>query len=207
MGIEESSSTLELNGNNVSPDKPVLVIDPVASAKEARLRHVHDNRPGIRRERRGKGFRYLDADGQVIRDPEVLGHIASLAIPPSSTPTSLVRSVQRSNRAWPRSQANPARSCHRKKRPSSPFSSRGPRQRSRVRQNARRRLPRSGERGYGDVSTAFPTFGRTRRRASLTLAQSLRYKAGTIQSLEGGKRRAFEPSTRGPRIRGLPTHE
>jgi DNA topoisomerase-1 len=85
MGIQESASTLELNENNVSSDKPVLVIDPVASAKEAGLRYVHDDRPGIRRERLGKGFRYLDAGGQVIRELEVLGRIASLAIPPAWT--------------------------------------------------------------------------------------------------------------------------
>ncbi len=39
--------------------------------------------PGIARRRRGRGFEYLDPDGQHIDDPEVLERIAALAIPPA----------------------------------------------------------------------------------------------------------------------------
>jgi len=37
----------------------------------------------LRRERRGKGFRYLRADGRAIRDPATLRRLASLAVPPA----------------------------------------------------------------------------------------------------------------------------
>jgi DNA topoisomerase-1 len=41
--------------------------------------------PGITREREGAGFRYLYATGDVVRSPEVLQRIRSLAIPPAWT--------------------------------------------------------------------------------------------------------------------------
>jgi DNA topoisomerase-1 len=62
-----------------------VVVDPVASAKVAGLRYTPDDRPGIRRIRCGKGFRYLDPDGRPVRDAETLGRIRSLAIPPAWT--------------------------------------------------------------------------------------------------------------------------
>src|SRR4051794_11158116 len=54
-----------------------------AAARDAGLRHVSDDRPGIRRVRCGKGFRYLDANGRRIRDDSTLARIRSLAIPPA----------------------------------------------------------------------------------------------------------------------------
>ena len=49
----------------------------------ARLRRVDCSAPGIVRRRRGRGFEFLDEDGRRIDDPEVLGRIAELAIPPA----------------------------------------------------------------------------------------------------------------------------
>ncbi len=57
--------------------------DTVATARAAGLRFVRDDRPGIRRVRRGKGFRYVAADGSPVRDAETLARIRSLAIPPA----------------------------------------------------------------------------------------------------------------------------
>lgn len=57
--------------------------DPVQSAKDAGLRYVTDTRPGIRRIRAGKGFRYQNADGSPVRDSETLARIKSLVIPPA----------------------------------------------------------------------------------------------------------------------------
>ncbi|MBX6316034.1 MAG: DNA topoisomerase IB [Isosphaeraceae bacterium] len=57
--------------------------ESVASAQAAGLIYVSDRRPGIRRERAGKGFRYRDPEGHLIRDPDILGHIQALAIPPA----------------------------------------------------------------------------------------------------------------------------
>jgi DNA topoisomerase-1 len=55
----------------------------VEAAHEAGLRYVTDHRPGIRRLRSGKGFRYVDPNGRAIRNTEVLERIRSLVIPPA----------------------------------------------------------------------------------------------------------------------------
>ena len=48
-----------------------------------RLRRVSCSGPGIARRRRGKGFSYVDAAGQVVDDPQVLERIQALVIPPA----------------------------------------------------------------------------------------------------------------------------
>jgi DNA topoisomerase I len=48
-----------------------------------RLRRVNVDRPGFTRRKRGTGFSYLDAEGNVIRDAEVVERIRALAIPPA----------------------------------------------------------------------------------------------------------------------------
>jgi DNA topoisomerase-1 len=60
-------------------------LDPSASAADAGLRYVTDAEPGLRRMRAGKGFRYVDADGKAVRDPERVAWIKGLAIPPAWT--------------------------------------------------------------------------------------------------------------------------
>ncbi len=62
--------------DNVTPS-------PEKSAREVGLRYVAGELPGIRRERRGQGFRYRSADGKVIRDRHTLKRICSLVIPPA----------------------------------------------------------------------------------------------------------------------------
>ena len=62
-----------------------LVLDPVQAAEEAGLRYVNDERPGIRRLRSGKGFRYVDPSGKAVRDERSLARIRKLAIPPAWT--------------------------------------------------------------------------------------------------------------------------
>jgi DNA topoisomerase I len=49
----------------------------------SRLRRSDCAAPGIARRRRGRGFEYLDPDGEHIDDPEVLERIAGLSIPPA----------------------------------------------------------------------------------------------------------------------------
>ena len=61
----------------------IVSADPLESAKEAGLRYVTDAEPGIRRQRRGRGFRYIDRDGKPVRDEETLARIRSLVIPPA----------------------------------------------------------------------------------------------------------------------------
>jgi DNA topoisomerase-1 len=59
------------------------VLDNVAVAKDAGLRYVHDDDPGILRKRAGKGFTYLDPHGHAVKDAETLDRIRKLAIPPA----------------------------------------------------------------------------------------------------------------------------
>lgn len=58
---------------------------PVAHARAAGLRYVHDGGAGIRRLRRGASFRYVTADGRPLRDRAELARIRALAIPPAWT--------------------------------------------------------------------------------------------------------------------------
>jgi DNA topoisomerase IB len=51
--------------------------------RAAGLVYVHDDQPGIRRQRCGKGFSYRDADGCCVRDAGHLQRIRALAIPPA----------------------------------------------------------------------------------------------------------------------------
>lgn len=56
---------------------------PASTARSAGLRYLTDDVPGIRRRRRGKGFEYLWPAGGVLRDPDQLARIRSLAVPPA----------------------------------------------------------------------------------------------------------------------------
>jgi DNA topoisomerase I len=51
--------------------------------RRRRLRRADCTAPGITRRRRGRGFEYLDADGNRIEDPDVLQRIKDLVIPPA----------------------------------------------------------------------------------------------------------------------------
>ncbi|HEV2576447.1 MAG TPA: DNA topoisomerase IB [Acidobacteriaceae bacterium] len=59
--------------------------DPKESAQAAGLRYVTDAKPGIRRIRCGKGFRYTAPGGATIHDEQTLARIRSLVIPPAWT--------------------------------------------------------------------------------------------------------------------------
>jgi DNA topoisomerase I len=59
--------------------------DPIAAASAVDLHHANDDVPGLSRQRRGKGFRYLDGHGKVIHDTATLARIRALAIPPAWT--------------------------------------------------------------------------------------------------------------------------
>jgi len=61
------------------------LVDPAASARAAGLHYASDLSPGLRRKRAGSGFRYLGPDGAPVRDPDTIGRIKHLAIPPAWT--------------------------------------------------------------------------------------------------------------------------
>jgi len=63
----------------------VDAVDPALSAKQAGLRYALDQRPGIRRERAGKKFRYIGVDGRPITAEDELERIKKLSIPPAWT--------------------------------------------------------------------------------------------------------------------------
>ncbi len=75
----KTQAQLDASSLSVEEIKP----DPAASAKAAGLRYVADDAPGIRRRRSGKGFCYLDPDGQPMRDKATLARIRALAVPPA----------------------------------------------------------------------------------------------------------------------------
>jgi DNA topoisomerase-1 len=60
-------------------------LDPTSSARSAGLKYTTDSRPGICRIGSGKGFRYLDPSGKVVRDAATLARIRALVIPPAWT--------------------------------------------------------------------------------------------------------------------------
>ena len=65
---------------------PLVAPDPAAHAAAVGLRHVSDADAGIRRlGDAASSFRYVDADGAPVRDPETLDRILALAIPPAYT--------------------------------------------------------------------------------------------------------------------------
>jgi DNA topoisomerase-1 len=59
--------------------------DAAEAAADAGLRYVTDDRPGIARRRRGRGFSYVAATGETITDTATRNRIARLAVPPAWT--------------------------------------------------------------------------------------------------------------------------
>jgi DNA topoisomerase IB len=55
----------------------------VGATTTPRLRRVDCSGPGINRRRHGRGFRYLDDDGDAVDDDEVMERIHELVIPPA----------------------------------------------------------------------------------------------------------------------------
>jgi DNA topoisomerase I len=59
--------------------------EALSDAREARLRYVSDQSPGIRRSKAGESFVYLDLQGNPVNDEETLKRIKALVIPPAWT--------------------------------------------------------------------------------------------------------------------------
>ncbi|WP_395748938.1 DNA topoisomerase IB [Prosthecobacter sp.] len=64
---------------------PALTAAPLTSARQAGLRYVLDDQPGITRSRRGKGFVYHMPKGAPLRNAQTQRRIRSLVIPPAWT--------------------------------------------------------------------------------------------------------------------------
>jgi DNA topoisomerase I len=63
----------------------VIAEELVASAEEAGLQYVSDQRPGYTRKAKGKHFDYFDTEGKPVHDEQRLLRINRLAIPPAWT--------------------------------------------------------------------------------------------------------------------------
>jgi DNA topoisomerase I len=60
-----------------------VFLTPQDTAEIAGLKYISDDVAGITRKRRGKGFIYLDAKGEQIKNEKILNRIKSLVIPPA----------------------------------------------------------------------------------------------------------------------------
>jgi len=69
----------------VTDSAPMSETESRASARAAGLRYSTDARPGMTRQRRGRGFSYRRPDGDLVHDPAVRARIRALAIPPAWT--------------------------------------------------------------------------------------------------------------------------
>lgn len=67
------------------PGSRDLMPDPEESAQRAGLRYVNDDEPGIRRKKWGRGFTYLDPEGNHITNGDVRERLEDLSIPPAWT--------------------------------------------------------------------------------------------------------------------------
>jgi DNA topoisomerase-1 len=71
------------NASSGSPFQSSSIVEPQIAAENAGLLYVADDKPGITRLKRGKGFRYVQANGIPVTDAQTLDRIAKLAIPPA----------------------------------------------------------------------------------------------------------------------------
>lgn len=62
-----------------------LPLDPKEAVRKANLRYVDDQEAGYRRKKWGRGFTYLDENGNHIRDEQQRTRFEELAIPPAWT--------------------------------------------------------------------------------------------------------------------------
>ena len=67
------------------PPRPAEAGDEIAVAREAGLRYVTDDRPGITRRRAGTGFSYRDPYGERITDRHEIERIRRIGVPPAWT--------------------------------------------------------------------------------------------------------------------------
>jgi DNA topoisomerase-1 len=59
--------------------------DPKSTAKAVGLHYVSDSTPGYSRKKSGKGWSFYDADGNLVKDKELIQRFNGLVIPPAYT--------------------------------------------------------------------------------------------------------------------------
>ncbi|HEV2295149.1 MAG TPA: hypothetical protein VGR35_14945 [Tepidisphaeraceae bacterium] len=81
-GATRSAKKLSANGGDTYR-LAAAIAENKETAKEAGLRYVSDESPGIKRVKAGKGFAYIAPNRKPINDTQTLARIRSLAIPPA----------------------------------------------------------------------------------------------------------------------------
>ena len=81
-GSRKKAPTQELAARRAA-GTPTPLWPPPTVTRTPRLRRADCTGPGIARRRHGRGFRYLDEDGEPVDDAEVLARIHELVIPPA----------------------------------------------------------------------------------------------------------------------------
>jgi|tagenome__1003787_1003787.scaffolds.fasta_scaffold20760582_1 DNA topoisomerase-1 len=81
---EESQAAMAIAHQSSAPHA-ARAGDEIAAAREAGLRYVTDDRPGITRRRAGTGFSYRDAYGHRITDRAEIERIRGIGVPPAWT--------------------------------------------------------------------------------------------------------------------------
>ena len=74
---------MPLDDAQADPPPPADPLQNEAIAEAAGLVYVHEDDPGIRREKAGTGFDYYYPNGRPVKDPAVIDRIRHLAIPPA----------------------------------------------------------------------------------------------------------------------------
>jgi len=68
---------------STTAERTELLCEPSTLAEAADLVYVSDSEPGFHRRRCGRGFTYMDAAGNTVRDPQLRERFAALAVPPA----------------------------------------------------------------------------------------------------------------------------
>jgi DNA topoisomerase-1 len=83
--LDKKNRTTLKTGKRANPAGEAPPAESLAAAREAGLRYVSDESPGIARVKAGRGVSYRGPDGRAVRDEETLKRIRRLAIPPAWT--------------------------------------------------------------------------------------------------------------------------
>ena len=83
--VDEAANTERSDNPMLDLSAAEAIVDVKDAAEYAGLTYVSDEKPGIRRRRKGKGFWYENAQGTKVTDEPTLKRIKALAVPPAWT--------------------------------------------------------------------------------------------------------------------------
>jgi DNA topoisomerase-1 len=83
VAFAETNNAEKRRAKPVAPTEQAPLPSSAKLARRLGLKYVTADRLSLKRLRHGEGFRYVDADGAAIREPETLQRLKSLAVPPA----------------------------------------------------------------------------------------------------------------------------